>query len=199
MANACNPLSRLIATRKCLVVGGLKVRMWVFQLADMTGVETQNADGSLASFGLTTGYQAITCTGRPKKGKGDNKITQAVDAAVTVDQALALEIGYGDQDELNAIMDFLRADGKTVFVETNSGNIRQYFHEFGTDSLEGTDGSGALIGDVGVDIVAATLKGTCANLPRFFKAAITGGQSQLAASRAYLDGLVAAAGAVATA
>jgi len=191
-STVCNALTKSIATRKCLPSGGVKVKMWIFQVADMSGVETISSDGALSSFGLNTGYQAITCTGRPKKGKGDNKLTQAVDAALGVDQSLAIEVAYGSQDELDAIMAFLRAEGKTAFVETNSGDIRQYFHEFGTDSLEGTDGSGALVTDA-PNIVAATLKGSCTTLPRFFKAVITGQLSQLAASRAYLDGLLAAA------
>lgn len=185
----CNALTRNIATRKCLAPGGLKTRMWVFQLADLTGVETFNSAGSLSSFGVAPGAQVITCTGRAKKNVGDNKITQAEDAAVAVEQGLALEVAYGDQSELDAVMTFLRADAKTVFVEGNDGNVRQYFHEFGTSTLDGSDGSGALIGDA-ANVVKATVKGQATTLPRFFEAVITGAQSQLAASRAYLDALV---------
>ena len=187
--SVCNTLTKNVATRRCLTSGGLKTRIWVFQLADFTGVETQNAAGALSSFGLAVGAQVITCTGRPRKGKGDHKITQAIDAAVAVEQGLTLEITYGDQSELNALMDFLRADAKTAFVEGNDGAIRQYFHEFGSSTLDGSDTTGALIADPS-NLVTVTIKGDATTLPRFFEAVIAGQLSQLASSRAYLDALV---------
>ena len=185
----CNALSKSIASRKCLPAGGLKARCWVFQQADFTGAYTFAVNGALSSFGLATGAQVISCTGRPKKGSGDNKLTKPEDGALSVEQALALEVAYNTQHELDAVIDFLRADGKTVFVETNAGTIRQYFHEFGDGSMEGTEGTGKVVGDA-TNVVAVTLKGTESTLPRFFEAVVAGPQTQLAASRAYLDGLV---------
>lgn len=189
----CNTLTKNIATRKCLPAGGLKTRLWVFQAPDFTGVQTFSPTGALSSFGLATGAQVITLNGRPKKGKGDNKLTKPEDGALSVEQSLGFEAAYGTQHELDALIDFLRADNKTVFVETNAGTIRQYFHEFGDGSFEGTDGTGLLVGDA-TNVLAGTLKGTESTLPRFFEAAIgTTGLTQLAASRAYLDALVTGA------
>jgi hypothetical protein len=189
----CNTLSNNIATRLCLRSGGLKTRCWVFQAADFTGANTFNANGSLSSFGLAPDAMVITAKGRAKKGKGDNKLTKPEDGALSVDQALGLEIAYGTQHELDAVINFLRADGKTVFVETNAGTIRQYFAEFGDGSMEGTDGTGLLIGDAN-DVVAITLKGTESTLPRFFEAVkASPAIAQLQASIDYLDSLVTGA------
>jgi hypothetical protein len=192
LLTACNALSKNIATRRCLPSGGLKARCWVFQNSDFTGANTFNANGSLSSFGLRPDAVAITCTGRPKKSKGDNKLSKAEDGALTVEQALGLEVAYGTQHELDAIIEFLRADNKTVFVETNAGTIRQYFAEYGDGSMEGTEGTGLLVGDTN-NVVAVTLKGTESTLPRFFEAAFVAPKTQLAASRDYLDALVTGA------
>jgi hypothetical protein len=194
MSDVCNALTSNIASRKCLTPGGLKNKAWVFQQDDMTGAETFNpTTKALSSFGLKAGYTAITATARPRKSKGDNKLTKPEDGAVSAEQSLLMEFAYDDQVELDAIMDFLRAENKTVFVETNGGKIRQYFHEFGDSTLDGSDGTGVVISDT-ANIVSVTLKGTESNLPRFFEAVISGQLSQLASSRAYLDGLVEAAG-----
>ncbi|MGI4884279.1 MAG: hypothetical protein ACRYFR_04900 [Janthinobacterium lividum] len=190
-SSVCNALTKNIVSRKCATAGGIKTRVWVFQAEDFTGAQTFNATGALSSFGLVAGYHAITATGRPKTSNGSNKLTKPDGGGVSVEQALVIALTYGNQTELNAVMDFLRADGKTVFVETNDGSIRQYFQEFGDGALDGDDGSGTLIGDAS-NTVKATIKGTESNLPRFFEAVITGQQTQLAASKAYLDALVAA-------
>ena len=72
-SEACNALTGgNITSRKCLTPGGLKNKAWVFQVDDMTGVETVNAGGTVSSFGLKTGYTAMTATARPKKGKGES-------------------------------------------------------------------------------------------------------------------------------
>lgn len=190
MSDVCNALTKNIATRKCLPAGGLKTKAWVFQAIDFTGANTYATGGALSSFGLVEGAVGVTATGRPKKGKGDNKLTKPEAGTLSVEQALAMEVSYNTQVELDALMEFLRADGKTVFVETNAGTIRQYFAEYGDGSMEGTDGSGLLVGDA-TNVVAFTLKGTESTLPRFFEAAVgTSGLSQLAASRKYLDALV---------
>jgi hypothetical protein len=192
LLQACNTFSKNIATRRCLPSGGLKTRCWVFQATDFTGANTFNANGSLSSFSLADDAQVITCTGRPKKGKGDNKLSKSEDGALSVEQALTLEIAYGTQHELDAIIEFLRADNKTVFVETNAGTIRQYFAEYGDGSMEGTEGTGLLVGDAN-NVVAITLKGTESSLPRFFEAAFVAPKTQLAASKDYLDALVTGA------
>lgn len=191
-STVCNALTSNIVSRKCQTSGGIKNKAWVFQVDDLTGVETKNVGGTVSSFGLKTGYTAMTATGRPKKQHGDNKLSKPEDGAVSVEQALTLNFSYSNQEELDAIMDFLRAESKTVFVETNAGTIRQYFHEYGDSTLEGTDGTGTLIGD-GSGVVEVTLKGTESVIPRFFEAVIIGGTTQLASSKTYLDGLVAAA------
>ena len=188
----CNALTKSIASRKCLPAGGLKTRCWVFLQADFTGAYTFATNGALSSFGLATGAAVIACVGRPKKSGGDNKLAKPEDGTLSVEQALAMEVSYATQHELDALIDFLRADGKTVFVETNAGTIRQYFHEFGDGSMEGTESTGKLVGDA-TNVVAFTLKGTESTLPRFFEAVIAGPQTQLAASRAYLDALVTGA------
>ena len=192
LTGICNAISKNIASRKCLPAGGLKTRAWAFQAADFTGANTFNANGSLSSFALATGATGVHATGRPKKSSGDDKLTKPEDGALSVEQALGMEIAYGTQHELDAIIEFLRADGKTVFVETNSGTIRQYFAEFGDGSMEGTHSTGKLVGDA-TNVVAFTLKGTESTLPRFFEAVITGQQTQLAASIAYLDSLCTSA------
>ena len=192
MSDACNALTTNIASRKCLTPGGLKNKAWVFQQDDMTGAETFNPTSkALSSFGLKTGYTAITATARPRKSKGDNKLSKPEDGAVGAEQSLLMEFAYDTQAELDAIIAFLRADAKTVFVETNGGKIRQYFHEYGDSTMEGSDGTGVITTDA-ANIVSVTLKGTESNLPRFFEAVISGGLSQLASSRKYLDDLVAA-------
>jgi len=189
--SVCNALTNNVISRPCRVSGGIKAKAWVFQVADLTGANTYNASGALSSFGLAPGAQGITATSRTKKGNGANKLAKGEDSAVSVEQALTLEFIYNDQTELDTLMAFLQADNKTVFVETNAGTIRQYFAEQGDGTLDGDEGTGTLIGDAS-NVAKVTLKGTESTLPRFFEAAVgTTGLSQLAASRAYLNALVA--------
>lgn len=189
-STVCNALSKNIASRKCTVSGGVKNRVWVFQRDDITGAITKNATtNAISSFGLETGAQVITATSKAKKGKGDSKLTQAVDAGVSIEQSLALSFAYNSQPELDNIIAFLQADGKVVFQETNAGTIRIYFWEFGHESAEGDDTTGQLIADPG-NLFNVTLKGTETSLPLFFEAPISTGLSQLESSIAYLDGLV---------
>ena len=188
-SNVCNALTKNIASRKCLTKGGIKTRVWAFQSEDFTGAKTYNTDGALSSFGLETGAAVIRFKGRARKSNGASKLSQPLDGAVNVEQSLVLEAAYGNQAEANAIMDFLRADGKTIFVETNAGTIRQYFADFGHETMEGEEGTGTLIGDAS-GILKITLKGNESELPLFFEAVIVGQTTQLASSVAYLDALV---------
>lgn len=190
--SVCNALSKNVTTRNCLPSGGVKARAWVGQVPDFTGAKTYNAGGALSSFALALGAMFITATGRAKKTNAPNKLSQTAEGAVQVEQSVILEVAYNNQAQANAIMDFLRAEGKTVFLETNAGNIRQYFADFGSDSFEGEDTTGTVVGDA-PNVLKITLKGTESNLPLFFEAVISGGLSQLASSRAYLDALVTGA------
>lgn len=184
----CNKLSKNVTSRKCAISGGIKKRAWVFQLEDMLPAKTYASDGALSSFALVADAQGILATGRPKKGNGTNKMSKSEEGSTNVEQALLMEFGYSDQAEMDAIQEFLAADGKTVFVETNSGDIRQYFREFGDETFEGEEGTGTLLGDAS-NVVKATIKGNEPKLPLFFKAPISGMLSQLASSIAFLDAL----------
>lgn len=188
-STVCNALTKNIASRKCTVAGGVKNRIWAFQRDDITGGITRNAGGALSSFALATGAQVITFTSKAKKGKGDNKITQPVDAGVNVEQTVALAASYNSQAEADAIIAFLQAEGKVIFQETNAGTIRVYFWDFGHESAEGDDSTGAVIGDPS-NLLNISLKGNELSLPLFFEAAISGQLTQLASSKAYLDALV---------
>lgn len=188
MADICNKLSKSVTSRKCSIPGGVKKRAWVFHLEDILPAKTYATDGALSSFMLAEDAVGITATGRPKKGSGTNKMTKSEEGATNVEQSLLMEFGYTDQAEMDSIQEFLAADSKTVFIETNSGDIRQYFREFGDETYEGEDGTGTALGDAS-NVVKATLKGNEPKLPMFFKAPITGQQSQLAASIAFLDAL----------
>ena len=187
-STVCNALTKNIASRKCLIPGGIKTRVWVFQAEDFTGAKTYNTGGALSSFGLATGAAVVSFKGRARKGSGSAKLNQPLDGAVNVEQSLVLEAA-DSQAEANAIMDFLRADGKSVFVETNAGTVRQYFADFGHESMEGEEGTGTLIGDPS-GVLKITLKGNETDLPKFLEAVISGQMTQLASSVAYLDALV---------
>lgn len=188
-SQVCNALTKNVASRKCLTAGGIKTRVWACQAEDFTGAKTYNTGGALSSFALETGAAVIKFKGRARKGSGGSKLSQPVDGAVNVEQTLILEAAYGSQAEANAIMAFLRADGKSIFVETNAGTIRQYFADFGHESMEGEEGTGTLIGDPS-GVLKITLKGNEPDLPKFFEAVISGQMTQLASSVAYLDALV---------
>ncbi|GAA4362779.1 hypothetical protein GCM10023185_31050 [Hymenobacter saemangeumensis] len=192
MADTCNKLSKNVVSRACAVSGGIKNRVWVFHTSDFTGAKTYATNGSLSGFTLVADAEGIKATGRARKGNTTNKLSKNEEGAVNVEQAVALEFRYNTEAEKNAIMEFLRADNKTVFVETNAGTIRQHFAEFGDDTFEGEDGSGTAIGDAS-NILKVTLKGNEQDLPIFFEAPVgTSGLTQLAASKAYLDALCVA-------
>lgn len=188
-STVCNQFTKNIASRKCLTAGGIKTRAWVFQAEDFTGMKTFNAGGALSSFTLATGAAVITCTGRPKQGSGASAIDKPIDGGVSVGQTVVLQVSYNTPAEAKAIMDFFRADGKTVFLETNAGTIRQYFAEFGDETAKGEEGTGKELKDAS-NVVTITLTGTESDLPLFFEAIIQGQMTQLASSRAYLDALV---------
>lgn len=188
ITSLCNRLSKNVVSRTCAIKGGIKKRAWVFQLDDIKAAKTYGTDGALSGFMLKSGVQGITATGRPKKGNGSNKLSQSEEGATNVEQSLLMEFGYSNQAEMDAILELLAADGKVVFIETNSGDIRVYFREFGAETFEGEDGTGTALGDAS-NVVKATLKGNEPALPMFFKAPISGQLSQLASSTAYLDAL----------
>jgi hypothetical protein len=189
-STVCNQLSRSIATRKCLTSGGIKSRAWVGQVEDFLG-KTYNAGLALSSFALAEGAKFITATGRAKKGSGSSNITKSADAGLSNEQTVVLEVAYNSAQEAKDLMDFLRADGKTVFLETNAGTIRQYFAEFGDESAAAEEGTGTALSDAN-GVLKITLKGAEQDLPLFFEAVNAGGSSltQLAASIDFLDALV---------
>lgn len=188
-STVCNALSASLLSRRCLVPGGVKTRMWVGQVADI-GARTFNTGGALSSFVLAAGSRFITVTGRARKGSGASKITKTEDGAPSVEQTLVLELSYNTAQEAKDAMNFLRSEFKTVFLESNGGTIRQYFAEFGDQSAEGDTGTGTVIGDAS-NILKITLKGTEQDLPLFFESVLPNGQTdQLVASRTYLDALV---------
>lgn len=192
MASICNVLSKNIQTAICATSGGTSGRQWVFQKHQFTGASTNNSTtGALSSFGLKTGEKGIKANGRAKKGNGSSNISTADNGSVSNEQSVVTVIKYETENQANAIMDFLRADSKVIFQETAKGTIRVYFWQFGSEGGSATDGTGTVLADDN-DTVTATITGTEPNLPRFFEAAVTGGESQLAASVAYLDALVAA-------
>jgi len=190
MATICNVLSKSVTSRVCVTSGGVKARAWVGQAADFTGAKTYNGTTkALSSFALATGANFIKATGRALKGSGASAINQPVDGGVSNEQTVVLEFLYNSQLEANAIMEMLRADGLTVFLETNAGTIRQYFAEFGTTNKAAEDTTGTAIADAN-NVIKVTLKGTESDLPLFFEAVNSGSGSQLQASIDYLDALV---------
>lgn len=186
----CNPISKSIATRKCVQSGGVKPRAWAAQVEDFTGAKTYNPGGALSSFTLATGANFIKATGRALKGSGASALSQPVDGGVSNEQTVVLEFIYNNQAEANALMDLMRADGLTVFLETNTGTIRQYFAEFGSTNKTGEDGTGTVIADAS-GVFKLTVKGTESDLPLFFEAVNANPLvSQLQASIEYLDNQV---------
>ena len=186
----CNVITKSLTTRKCIIKGGVKPRAWVGQAADFTGAKTYNATTkALSSFVLAPDANFIKATGRPLKGSGSSAITQPVDGGVSNEQSVILEFIYNDQIQANAIMEMLRADGLTVFLETNAGTIRQYFAEFGTTNKAAEDSTGTALADAS-GVIKVTLKGTESDLPLFFEAVNAGAGAQLQASIDYLDALV---------
>ena len=190
--SVCNKLAGNVLSRKCPTPGGLNRNSWVFQFEQFTGAETiSGTTGALQSFGLVVGEKGIKGKGRPKRGSGASKLATTENGSSEVEQTLVQEFGFGDQKELNALTAYLKADGKVVFQELASGAIRVFFKAYGTETSAGEEGSGeTLTADNG--IMKTTLTGKEPEFPMFFEAAITAGETQLAASRAYLDALTLA-------
>ncbi|MGI4736125.1 MAG: hypothetical protein ACRYG7_13190 [Janthinobacterium lividum] len=190
----CNRLTGNLGSRKCAVPGGTNRRSWVFQRDQFTNAFTKNAQtGAISGFGLVEGEQGIRAVGRPKKGSGAGKGTQADTGSTEVEQTLIQEFTFANQNELNANEAYLKADGKVVFQELNSGQIRVYFKEFGNETATAEEGTGTLLGDES-QVMKMTLVGKEPSFAPFFEAPIgTSGLSQLEASAAYLDALTKAA------
>lgn len=190
----CNVLTKNLVTARCATNGGTTGRQWVFQKGQFTGAETRNATtGALSGFGLVAAELGIRATGRAKKGSGASAATQNENGSTSVEQTVISEFKYKNEIEGEALIDFLAADSKVIFQETNSGTIRVYFWQFGSDNGSGEDGTGTLLGDDN-NVFKTTIKGTEQKLPRFFEAPIPANSelTQLAASAAYLDALVKA-------
>lgn len=184
----CNRIASNLTSRKCATSGGLNRRSWTFQREQFTGAETKNTTGALSSFTLETGELGIKGKGRPKRGSGASKLTKAENGSTEVEQTLIQEYAFGNQTELAALEAHLKADGKVVFQEMNSGAIRVFFKDFGNESDTGEEGSGeTLTADNGV--MKMTMTGKEPSFPIFFEAPISGQLTQLASSAAYLDAL----------
>ena len=189
----CNTISKNVATNKCLPAGGIKNRAWIGQVADRTGAYTYKANGALSSFALAADANFITATGRAKKGSGASAITKAEEGAASNEQTVIVEVAYSSQHQADAIMELLNAEAKFVLLETNAGQIRGYFWEYGDVTAAAEEGTGLVIGDAS-GVVKITLKGTESGLPIFFEAVNSNvAVPQLQASIAYLDALVTGA------
>lgn len=189
----CNRLASNLSSRKCPVPGGTNRRSWVFQREQFTGAFTKNAStGAISGFGLVEDEKGIRAMGRPKKGSGTGAGTQAETGSTEIEQTLIQEFTFANQKELDANEAYLKADGKVVFQELNSGQIRVYFKEFGNETATGEEGTGTLLADES-QVMKMTLKGKEPKFAEFFEAPVgTGGLSQLEASAAYLDALTLA-------
>lgn len=186
----CNTISKNVASRKCLPSGGIKTRLWLGQVEDRTGAYTYKPNGALSSFVLGANANFITVKGRAKKGSGATKFTKPEDGAGSGEQTVILEVAYGTQHELDAIMAILRADGVFALLETNAGTIRGYFWEDGSTSNEAEEGTGTVKGDAS-GVLKITLKGTEDDFPLFFEAVNSNAAvPQLQASIDYLNSLV---------
>lgn len=193
MAELCNRLTRNVATRKCLPSGGIKTRAWIGQVDDRTGAITKKANGAISSFVLAQGALFITAKGRPKKGSGASALSKPEDGGLSNEQTVIIEVAYGTQHEADALTDLLKAENKFVLLETNAGNIRGYFWEFGDVSAAAEEGTGALLTDAN-GVLKITLKGNETGLPIFFEAVNSDANTpQLQASIDYLDSLVTGA------
>lgn len=186
----CNRLTANLSSRKCPVAGGTNRRSWVFQIDQFTGAETKNpTTGALSGFTLEVDEKGIRAKGRPKKGSGASKGSQAENGSTEVEQTLIQEFTFANQLELDANEAYLKADGKVVFQELNSGEIRVYFKQFGNETGTAEESTGALLADE-AKVMKTTLVGKEPKFPMFFEAPLgTSGLSQLEASAAYLDAL----------
>jgi len=193
----CNRISKAVASTACPKKGGINRNSWVFQLDQFTGAETRSGTtGAMSGFTLKTGEKGIKAVGRPKKGNGTHESNTAENGSTEVTQTLVQEYAYKNQLQLDALEEFLAGGSKVVFQELASGDIRVYFKEFGNETSKGEDGTGTLLTDDN-NIMKTTLTGKEGKFPMFFEAPVTGAETQLAASRAYLDALVTSAEVVA--
>jgi hypothetical protein len=193
-ATICNRLTSSFASRKCPVPGGTNRRSWVFQIDQFTGAYTRNATtGAISGFTLVDPTEkGIRANGRPKKGSGAGKGTQADTGSTEIEQTLIQEFSFSNQLELDALEAYLRADGKVVFQTLNSGQIRIYFKDFGNETATLEETTGTLLGDES-GVMKSTIVGKEPKFAQFFEAPLgTSGLSQLEASAAYLDALTQA-------
>jgi hypothetical protein len=186
----CNRLADNLSSRKCPKPGGTNRRSWVFQRDQFTNAFTKSStSGAISGFGLVDDELGIRAVGRPKKGSGASKGTQADTGSTEVEQTLIQEFTFGNQNALNALESFLKADAKVVFQELNSGEIRMYFKEYGNETATAEETTGTLLADES-GVMKMTLVGKEPGFPVFFEAPVgMGGLSQLEASAAYLDAL----------
>jgi hypothetical protein len=189
----CNRLTDNLSSRKCPKPGGTNRRSWVFQRDQFTGAFTKSStSGAISGFGLVADEKGIRAVGRPKKGSGAGKGNQADTGSTEVEQTLIQEFTFANQNELDANEAYLKADGKVVFQELNSGQIRVYFKEFGNETATAEETTGTLLADES-QVMKMTLVGKEPKFAEFFEAPIgTTGLSQLEASAAYLDELTQA-------
>ncbi|GGG34221.1 hypothetical protein [Hymenobacter glacieicola] len=193
----CNRINKAVTSTSCPKKGGINRNSWVFQLDQFTGAETRNSTtGAQSGFTLKTGQKGIKAVGRPKRGNGTHESNTAENGSTEVTQTLVQEYGYKDQNGLDALEEFLAGGSKVVYQELASGDIRIYFKEFGNETSKGEDGTGTALTDDN-NIMKTTLTGKEGKFPMFFQAPVSGDQTQLAASRAYLDALVTGAEVVA--
>ena len=189
----CNRLTNNLSSRKCAVPGGTNRRSWVFQRDQFTGAFTRNVSTkAISGFGLVEDELGIRAKGRPKKGSGAGKGTQSDTGSTEIEQTLIQEFTFANQQELDDNEAYLKADGKVVFQELNSGQIRMYFKEFGNETATAEEGTGTLLADES-QVMKMTLVGKEPKFAEFFGAPIgTSGLTQLEASAAYLDALTQA-------
>lgn len=188
----CNRLTNNLTSRKCPTPGGTNRNSWTFQFDQFTGAETKNGvTGALSGFSLVANELGIRGTGRPKKGSGASKGTQADNGSTEIEQTLIQEYAFATQLELSALTAFLKAVSKVVFQELANGTIRVFFKAYGNETGTGEEGTGTALTDDN-SVMKLTLVGKEPEFPMYFEAPVTGGQSQLAASRAYLDALTQA-------
>jgi hypothetical protein len=187
----CNKLTSNVRSDKCPTSAGIKGRAWVFQREQFTGAFTKAPNGAISGFTLVAGEKGIKATGREKKGSGSAEGGRDENGNTAINQSVVLQYKYRTQAQLEALMALISADGPVVFLETNSGQIRLFFKEFGAETSAITDNTGTLLGDDAA--LQITYAGAEPTLAPFFEAPVgTGGLTPLAASIAYLDALVLA-------
>ena len=189
MPDICNRISKNITSRKCGSSGGLNFNSWTFQKDQFEDAETLSPTKALSSFTLKTDELGIKGKGRAKRGSGAAKLTTAENGSSEVEQTLIQEYRFGDQEELEALEEFLKADGKVVFQELANGKIRVFFKAFGSEASTGEEGTGETL-TADNEIMKVTLTGKEPKFPMYFEAPIgTTGLTQIAASRAYLNSM----------